>query len=127
MSRSQDKGIARKRASVMLSVRSGRLTAEEGARQLGVSRKTYYEWENRALAAMTEAMEDKPCGRPRMVHDRDKQQLQEKVAELERKLFIAEKTVEVRDLLHEYELLNANTKKSTGESLKKKRQRKKKL
>jgi len=113
---------------VMLSVRGGRITAKEGARRLGVSRKTYYEWENRALAAMTEAMEDRPNGRPGVVpQHHENQRLQERVTDLEQKLFIAEKTVEVRDMLHAYELLTAKAGKSTGVPLEKKRRRKKKL
>jgi DNA-binding XRE family transcriptional regulator len=43
---------ARQRAEVILKVRAGRMTAAHGARLLGVSRKTYYQWEQRALAGM---------------------------------------------------------------------------
>jgi hypothetical protein len=126
MGRSPDQEVARKRAAVVFAVRSGRITAEEGARQLGVSRKTYYEWENRALAAMTAAMEDKLCGRPVLPQDQEKRRLQEKIAELEQKLFVAEKTVEVRDMLHEYEQRNAGAQKGAGVPLEKKRRRKRK-
>ena len=41
----QEKKLARERASIILQVRSVALTATEGAERLGVSRKTYYEWE----------------------------------------------------------------------------------
>jgi hypothetical protein len=126
MSQAQDKELARKRAEVVFAVRSGKITAEEGARLLGVSRKTYYEWENRALAAMAEAMEDKAPGRPPQPQDQEKQHLQEQVLELEKKLFVAEKTVEVRDMLHAYELHKAGEKKSAGfPTFEKKRKRKK--
>jgi polyhydroxyalkanoate synthesis regulator phasin len=125
MSLAQDKELARKRAEVVFAVRSGKITAEEGARLLGVSRKTYYEWENRALAAMAEAMEDKAPGRPAQPQDQEKQRLQEQVLELEKKLFVAEKTVEVRDMLHAYELHNAGGKETTSAALEKKRKRKK--
>ena len=124
MSDSEDKELARKRAAVVFAVRSGQITAEEGARRLGVSRKTYYEWERRALQAMTEAMEDRAPGRPSTPQDEEKQRLQEEIAELQNKLFVAEKTVEVRDMLHAYELHNAGAKKSAGEE-KKRKQRKK--
>jgi len=60
----QEKKLARERASIILQVRSGALTAGEGAGRLGISRKTYYEWEDRALAAMAEALENHPPGRP---------------------------------------------------------------
>ena len=43
--------LARQRAQLIMQVRSGVLTAEAAARQLGISRKTYYKWERRALAA----------------------------------------------------------------------------
>lgn len=124
MSDSKDKERARQRAAVVFAVRSGQITAEEGARRLGVSRKTYYEWESRALQAMTEAMEDRAPGRPDTPQDEEKQRLQEEVTELKNKLFVAEQTVEVRDMVHAYELQNA--KKSTGASEEKKRKRRKK-
>ena len=106
MSDSKDKERARERASVVFAVRSGQITAEEGARSLGVSRKTYYEWESRALQAMTEAMEDKAPGRPPVPQDEEKQRLQGEIEELQKQLFVAKKTVEVRDMLHAYELHN---------------------
>jgi len=55
---------ARRRTMVILEVQSGRITAKEGARRLGVSRKTYYEWERRALKALMRAMRDEKAGRP---------------------------------------------------------------
>ena len=124
MSDSEDKELALKRAAVIFAVRSGQITAEEGARRLGVSRKTYYEWERRALEAMTEAMENKAPGRPSTPQDEEKQRLQDEIAELRNKLFVAEKTVEVRDMLHAYELHNAKAKKGVSEE-KKRKQRKK--
>jgi transposase len=126
MSDSEDKELARKRAAVIFAVRSGQITAEEGARRLGVSRKTYYEWERRALQAMTEAMEDRSPGRPSIPQDEEKQRLQDEIAELRNKLFVAEKTVEVRDMLHAYELHNARAKKRADESEEKKQKRRKK-
>jgi hypothetical protein len=89
-----------------------------------VSRKTYYEWESRALQAMTEAMEDRAPGRPGIPQDEEKQQLQEEIAELKQKLFVAEKTAEVRNMLHAYELHNAGMKKGANDE-KKRKQRKK--
>jgi transposase len=123
---SESQEQARRRAAVVFKVRSGQITAREGAKLLGVSRKTYYEWESRALQAMTAAMEDQPAGRPKKPRDEEKQRLQEQIADLERKLFIAEKTTEVRDMLHAYERYCAGTDKSTGALQEKKRLKKKK-
>lgn len=122
MSDAGDKEQARRRAAVVFAVRSGQITAEEGAKQLGVSRKTYYEWEGRALQAMTEAMEDRAPGRPETPKDEEKLRMEEEIAELRKKLFVAEKTVEVRDMLHAYELHKAGRSSS---SEKKQKQRKK--
>jgi len=124
MSDSRDNELARKRAAVIFAVRSGRITAEEGAKQLGVSRKTYYEWERRALQAMTGALENGASGRPGTQRDEEKERLEAEIAELQDKLFVAEKTVEVRDMLHAYEMQNASKKR--GESVKKKQQQRKK-
>lgn len=118
----KDLELARKRAAVIFAVQAGQITAEDGARQLGVSRKTYYEWENRALQAMTGALENGTPGRPETPRDEEKERLQEKITELENELFVAKKTVEVRDMLHAYELHRAKKKASEG---KKQKQRKK--
>jgi hypothetical protein len=125
MSDTRDEELARKRAAVIFAVRSGQITAEEGARRLGVSRKTYYEWESRALQAMTEALENKAAGRPEKPKDEEKERMEEEIAKLQNELFIAKKTVEVRDMLHAYELHNARAKKA-GASLEKKRKQRKK-
>lgn len=124
MSDDKDRERARRRAEVIFAVRSGQITAEEGARRLGVSRKTYYEWENRALEAMTGALEDKAPGRPGAPKDEEKERLQHEIAELKNDLFVAEKTVEVRDMLHAYELHKAKAKKNGDEEKKRKRRKK---
>ena len=123
MGQSQDEERARQRATVIFAVRSGQITAEEGARRLGVSRKTYYEWESRALQAMTEAMEDRAPGRPDTPRDEEKERLRQENKELQEQLFVAKKTAEVRDMLHAYELHCAKVKKGAEE--KKRKQRKK--
>jgi transposase len=99
----QNKKLARKRALVILQVRSGALTAKEGAKLLGVSRKTYYEWEEKSLKAMALALENHPAGRPSVPVDEEKETLRERIRELEKKLDLAEKTIEVKELLGAYE------------------------
>jgi len=113
----KEKKLARERAAVILEVRSGKLTATAGAERLGVSRKAYYEWEDRALKAMAEALENQAPGRPPTPLDPEKEELQGKVKELEKRLYLAEKTIEVKDLLTAYDLHEAKkkqTKKSQG-------------
>jgi transposase len=105
--------LARQRAMVILQVRSGALTAKEGAKLLGVSRKTYYEWEEKSLKAMALALENRPAGRPSEPIDEEKETLQERIQELEKKLYLAEKTIEVKELLSAYDtFLHKGTKKN---------------
>jgi len=99
----KEQELARERALVILQVRSGALTAKEGAKLLGVSRKTYYEWEEKSLKAMALALENRPAGRPPASVDGEKEALRERVRELEKKLDLAEKTIEVKELLGAYE------------------------
>jgi transposase len=113
--------LARQRALVILGVRSGKITALEGAKELGVSRKTYYEWEDRALGAMALALENRPAGRPPLVRDPEKEELRERVKELEKKLYLAEKTIEVKELLSAYEAFRAKKKPKTKDKSEKRR------
>ena len=99
----QNKKLARERALVILQVRSGALTAKEGAKLLGVSRKTYYDWEEKSLRAMALALENHPAGRPPVPVDEEKETLRERIQALEKKLDLAEKTIEVKELLGAYE------------------------
>ena len=99
----QNKELARERALVILQVRSGTLTAKEGAKLLGVSRKTYYEWEEKSLKAMAQVLENRPPGRPPASVDPEKEALRERIQELEKKLDLAEKTIEVKEVLAPYE------------------------
>jgi transposase len=99
----KEQKLARERALVILQVRSGALTAKEGAQLLGVSRKTYYEWEEKSLKAMAQALENHAAGRPPLPVDPEKETLRERVRELEKKLDLAEKTIEVKELLGAYE------------------------
>ena len=101
--REKQRKLARERASVILQVRSGALTAKEGAKRLGVSRKTYYEWEEKSLKAIALALENRPAGRPPAPVDEEKETLRERIRELEKKLDLAEKTIEVKELLGAYE------------------------
>ena len=42
------------------------MSASAGAKELGVSRKTYYQWEQRGLDAMLKALTEKAPGRPQV-------------------------------------------------------------
>ena len=123
MSDDKDRELARKRAAMIFAVQGGQITAEEGARRLGISRKTYYEWESRALQAMTGALENRAPGRPLTPKDEEKERLENENAALKNELFVAKKTVEVRDMLHAYELHCAREKKRPQEKKQKRKKR----
>jgi transposase len=80
----KEQKLARERALVILRVRTGAFTAKEGAKRLGVSRKTYYEWEERALKAMALALENRPAGRPPASMDEEKETLRERIRSVKR-------------------------------------------
>ena len=94
---------SQKRASLILQVRAGQLTAQEAARQLGISRQAYYQWERRALSALLAALEDQPRGRPKRPSDPEKEQLHRRVKELEAQLRLYEQTERLRKLVKEIE------------------------
>ena len=83
--RRSDKQI-RLRAEAIVKVRAGQMSAAEAARQLGVSRKTYYKWEQRGLEGLLDGLCDRDPGRPSTALSKEVQSLQAKVAELEREL-----------------------------------------
>lgn len=107
----QTKQEARARAEVILKVRAGVMTVTEAAALLGVSRKTYYEWEERGLGAMLRQLEDQAPGRPVRAASAAETALTAKVAELEAKLKIAEQTAEIRALLRAMEGVSAKKKR----------------
>src|SRR3974377_430462 len=88
----QQQALARQRAQLIMQVRSGVLSAQEAARQRGISRKTYYQWERRALAAMVEALGNRPPGRPPRPLDPEKEALERQTQELGAKLAFLEQT-----------------------------------
>ena len=94
--------LARQRAQLIMQVRSGVVTAEAAARQLGISRKTYYKWERRALAAMVEALGNRGQGRPAQPRDPEKAALRHQTQALQAKLTVLEQTEQLRQLLADH-------------------------
>lgn len=93
--------LARQRAQLIMQVRSGLLSAQQAARQLGISRKTYYKWERRALAAMVEALGNREHGHPPLPIDPEKEALQRRTQELQAKLQVLEQTARIRQRLEQ--------------------------
>ncbi len=94
---------ARKRAEMIFKVRSGLLTAKDAAKQLEISRKTYYKWEERALTAMVGALQDRRSGRPSQPIDGEKTNMKEEIKGLEKALLLSEQRMHARSFLLEDE------------------------
>jgi len=101
MNPNEAESLARRRAQIIVQVQSGQLTATEAARRLGVSRKTYYQWERRALQGMMEALQDKEAGRPSKPLDPEKEGLQKRLEDLAERERIRQQTDRIRSAVGE--------------------------
>lgn len=90
---------ARQRAEQIIKVRSGLVSATEAAKILGISRKGYYKWEQRALKGMMDALVNQSSGRPGLEVDEEKEFLKMKLHEAESQVELLEKRLHVRDVL----------------------------
>ena len=99
--------LARQRAQLIMQVQNGLLSAQEAARQLGISRKTYYKWERRALAAMVKALGNRDHGRPPRPLAPEKAALQRQTQELQAKLDVLQQTERIRQRLAQPDKKNA--------------------
>lgn len=113
----------RKRAEIIMQVRSGFITATRGAALLGVSRKTYYKWENRAFQGMLNELEQKDPGRPETPeHDITETELKNRIKELEEEKQLLEKQMELKDMVYQIKLDDAlQRQQAKGKGPKKKR------
>ena len=93
--------LARQRAALILQVRAGRLSASAAARQLGVSRKTYYQYEQRALQGMLQALQPGTPGRPRSRPAPELSRLRQQVQHLEQELLTTRQRAHLRLIVRE--------------------------
>jgi transposase len=116
---SHQQELARQRATIIMQVRSGTLTVTEGARRLGISRKTYYQWEGRGLEGMLKALENQDPGRPVPSVDTEKQELATRIRELEQQLLTANQRVALKQSQLEYERQQRMLERETEQQVKK--------
>jgi len=128
LSDKEKKALARMEA--IIKVRVGLITATEAAEELGISRKTWYEWENRGLAAMAEALTDKDPGRPRRDPDPEKNALIEQMIELKKENILLQQSLDINRILNqahqEGKMSSLKTNPPRGPTSKKKRVKRKK-
>lgn len=85
-----EQALARRRTELIVQVQNGLLSAQEAARQLAISRQTYYKWEQRALQAMVAALSNRSSGRPSRLIDPEKEALKRQNTQLQRQLQVLE-------------------------------------
>ena len=107
--KAQKPDISGKRMEAVIRVCSGQMTAKAAAKSLGVSTKTYYEWEKRALQAMAKAMEDKPPGRPGKIPDPEKEEMQQEIRGLKKRLGELETNLAIKDVMSDFAKLMDQT------------------
>jgi transposase len=92
---------AEKRLQVILDHLSGRLNATQAALELGVSRKTFYDWLERGRTGMLQALKDRPTGRPPEAVDPEKESLQEELQRREREQVVLESRLRIQEAIRE--------------------------
>jgi transposase len=95
---------ARLRAEMIMKVRCGLLTARQAAGRLGVSRKTFYKWEQRGLSALLDSVADQPPGRPSLPADGHRQWLEKQLHDANRQIDLLNHKMALKDVLMELEL-----------------------
>ena len=95
---------AMERAQLIMKVRCGLMTAAGAAAQLGVSRKTYYKWEQRGLSALLDGLSDQEPGRPEKQQDPAQAVLEKQMADLQKENRLLEQKIILKDLAAELNL-----------------------
>ena len=85
----------------MLEVWAGRQTATAAAKGLGISRKTFYQWEARALEGLRASLTQGRPGRPPKNPDPRETALEEENRRLREELLLWQQKERIRTLLAE--------------------------
>ena len=97
--REHEEALARTRAELIIQVQAGRLTASAAAARMGVSRKTYYKWEQRGREGIVAGLKDGEAVRRGVPRDPEKEALQLEVEQLRQKLGVQEQLQRIREVL----------------------------
>ena len=95
---------ARLRAELIMKVRCGLLTARQAADRMGVSRKTFYKWEQRGLSALLEGVADQHPGRPPDPVDDRCQVLEKQLSKAKREIELLNHKMALKDVLMDLKL-----------------------
>jgi transposase len=98
---------AHQRAEMIMKVRCGLMTASEAAKQLGVSRKTYYKWEQRGLMSLLEGVGDQKTGRPKKP-DRESA-LEKRLAKSQAEIELLEQKIVLKEIAAEINMVSGSS------------------
>lgn len=105
----------REELRLIMRVQTDQLTASEASRQMGVSRKTFYQRAQRGLEGMIAALAPRPAGRPGKARDTEKEALLEQMAQLQREKLELQRLLRVRELIQRARVEDGRgTKKKAG-------------
>lgn len=102
--RAMTQKAARQRAEMIMKVRCGLMTASQAAEELGISRKTYYKWEQRGLSALLDGVSDQSPGRPSQPVDPRNQELEKQLTQIHRDNERLKRQMALKDLLTDLKL-----------------------
>jgi len=83
----------------IVQVQSGLMTASAAAKQMEVSRKTYYQKEKRGLSGMRAGLLQKDSGRPGNPFDEEKEKLKAEKHKLQEEITRLQQVQRVRDVM----------------------------
>lgn len=92
----------RLRMQLLLEVLNGRMTGVQAARRLGVSRKTWCEWQLRGMEALRLALSDRDTGRPPLPRDPEKDGMRKELERQETRIRQLEAALHVRTVLRDF-------------------------
>ena len=91
---------AMRRADLIMEVRAKTKSLAAAAEELNISRKTFYEWEERGLTAMVEALMDREPGRPmKPPPDLERIRLEKQLQEQQQEIAKLRQAAHIRELL----------------------------
>jgi transposase len=100
---------------LIMRAQTGQVTASEAARQMGISRKTFYQRVNRVWEGIANALAQRPAGRPGKARDPEKEALLALAGQLQREKQELQRLLRVRELLQRARVEDGGgTKKKAG-------------
>ena len=99
------------RAELIMKVRCGLMTAAQAAKQLGVSRKTYYKWEQRGLSALLNGLSNQSPGRPEKREYPKQTVLENQLSQLKRDNELLEQKLILKDLAADFHIRSPKDRK----------------